>query len=149
MRNRLDQRIWVRCLKNNLVITMIISYVCCGPGCGFWTKRQHVFLFLLFFVLFVFYVCLFVIFLGMISGPQHTLVRECISMHSYVVGRYIYECIYSRPTLLDSCLKLYTALWNIWTYQQLCKKNYTTCVQFYTNCVQFYTSCVIFLHNSW
>ena len=25
------------------------------------------------------------------------------------------------PTLLDRCLKLYTTLWNIWTYQQLCK----------------------------
>ena len=25
-------------------------------------------------------------------------------------------------TLLDRCLKLYTTLWNIWTYQQLCKK---------------------------
>ena len=25
-------------------------------------------------------------------------------------------------TLLDRCLKLYTLLWNIWTYQQLGKK---------------------------
>ena len=39
--------------------------------------------------------------------------------------------IYFRlHTLLDHCLKNYTTLWNIWTYQLLCKKNYTTCVKF-------------------
>ena len=31
--------------------------------------------------------------------------------------------------LLHHCLKNCTTLWNIWTYQLLCKKNYTTCVK--------------------
>ena len=30
--------------------------------------------------------------------------------------------IFHTSTLLDRCLKLYTTLWNMWTYQQLCKK---------------------------
>ena len=42
-------------------------------------------------------------------------------------------------TLLDCCLKNYTTLWSIWTYQLLCKKNCTTCLQFYTSCVIFLT----------
>ena len=42
-------------------------------------------------------------------------------------------------TLLDGCLKNYTTLWNILTYQLLCKKNYTTCVKLYTSCVIFLT----------
>ena len=42
-------------------------------------------------------------------------------------------------TLLDCCLKNHTTLWNIWTYQLLSKKNYTTCVKFYTSCVIFLT----------
>ena len=29
---------------------------------------------------------------------------------------------FSVCTLLDHCLKKYTTLWNIWTYQLLCKK---------------------------
>ena len=33
------------------------------------------------------------------------------------LGQYL-----NGATLLDRCLNLYTTLWNIWTYQQLCKK---------------------------
>ena len=48
-------------------------------------------------------------------------------------------------TLLDRCLKLYTTLWNIWTYQQLCKKitqlvyNLTQVVYNFTQVVYFFT----------
>ena len=44
-------------------------------------------------------------------------------------------------SLLDRCLKNDTTLWNIWTYQLLCKKNYTTCVKFYTSCVILHKLC--------
>ena len=66
-------------------------------------------------------------------------------------------------TLLDHCLKLYTTLWNIWTYQQLCKKitqlvyNFTQIVYNFTQVVYFFTQqlegsyisqcCVIFLNS--
>ena len=42
--------------------------------------------------------------------------------------------IYIALTLLDYCLKVYTTLWNIWTYQLLswlCKKKYTICIKLY------------------
>ena len=48
-------------------------------------------------------------------------------------------------TLLDNCLKLYTTLWNIWTYQQLGKKitqlvyNLTQIVYKFTQVVYFFT----------
>ena len=48
-------------------------------------------------------------------------------------------------TLLYHCLKLYTTLWNIWTYQQLCKKitqlvyNFTQIVYNFTQVVYFFT----------
>ena len=47
--------------------------------------------------------------------------------------------------LLDRCLKLYTTLWNIWTYQQLCKKitqlvcNFTQIVYNFTQVGYFFT----------
>ena len=37
-------------------------------------------------------------------------------------GKHRKGCWNNPPTLLDRCLKLYTTLWNIWTYQLLCKK---------------------------
>ena len=40
--------------------------------------------------------------------------------------------------------KKYTTLWNIWTYQLLCKKDYTTCVKFYTTCVIFLTKQLVY-----
>ena len=48
-----------------------------------------------------------------------------------------------RFTLLDRCLKLYTPLWNIWTYQQLCKKN-TLLVYNLTQIVYNFTQVVYF-----
>ena len=52
-------------------------------------------------------------------------------------------------SLLDRCLKLYTTLWNIWTYQQLCKKNtqvvynFTQIVYNFTQVVYFFTQLLV------
>ena len=46
-----------------------------------------------------------------------------------------------KGTLLDLCLKLYTTLWNIWTYQQLCKK-ITQLVYNFTQIVYNFTQVV-------
>ena len=35
----------------------------------------------------------------------------------------------------------YSTLWNIWTYQLLCKKNYTPCLNLYTSCILFIYQC--------
>ena len=57
----------------------------------------------------------------------------------------LYLPYFELPTLLDRCLKLYTTLWNIWTYQQLCKKitqlvyNLTQIVYNFTQVVYFFT----------
>ena len=43
----------------------------------------------------------------------------------------------------------YTSLLNIWTYQLLRKKIYTTCVLFYTSLYNFTQVVYFFLYNSW
>ena len=50
-------------------------------------------------------------------------------------------------TLLDCCLKLYTTLWNIWTYQQLCKK-ITQLVYNLTQVVYNFTQVVYFFYTT-
>ena len=47
-------------------------------------------------------------------------------------------------TLLDHCLKNYTTLWNIWTYQLLCKK-ITQLVYNFTQLVYNFKQVVYFL----
>ena len=53
---------------------------------------------------------------------------------------------YAR-TLLDRCLKVYTTLWNIWTYQQLCKK-ITQLVYNFTQIVYNFTQVVYFFYTT-
>ena len=47
-------------------------------------------------------------------------------------------------TLLDRCLKLYTTLWNIWTYQQLCKKIHNLCTILHKLCTILHKLCIFF-----
>ena len=64
-------------------------------------------------------------------------------LHCLIKVFRIVLCCNRHRALLDRCLKKYTSLWNIWIFQLLCKKNYTTCVQFYTSCVIFLKQQVI------
>ena len=63
----------------------------------------------------------------------------------YAAWKYLpYTGVRILPTLLDRCLKLYTTLWNIWTYQQLCKK-ITQLVYNFTQIVYNFTQVVYFI----
>ena len=55
--------------------------------------------------------------------------------------------LYHPGTLLDRCLKLYTTLWNIWTYQQLCKQ-ITQLVYNFTQVVYNFTQVVYFFYTT-
>ena len=93
-------------------------------------------------------------FLMYVSGPLGTYQRPQTTPHFIFNSNHIllphtkvirlgsywtFADVISCCSLLDHCLKNYTTLWNIWTYQLLCKKNCTTCVKFYTSCIIFLT----------
>ena len=52
-----------------------------------------------------------------VNGESNT----CLNL-TCIIAVAVAPYAFQVDTLLDRCLKVYTTLWNIWTYQLLCKK---------------------------